>query len=79
MGIYVNRVLNLKKIKAIGLDMDYTLVRYYTEAFERQTYQIVRRRLVKEKGYPKEILDIDFDFQRAIRGLVIDEKKRQPT
>ena len=32
MSIYVNRTLDLKKIKAIGFDMDYTLVRYQTEA-----------------------------------------------
>ena len=75
MGIYVNRELNLKKIKAIGLDMDYTLVRYYTEAFERQTYQMAREGLVSRKGYPREILVMGFDFQRAIRGLVIDEKR----
>lgn len=75
MGIYVNRILDLKKIKAIGLDMDYTLVRYHTEAFEKKTYQMTRERLVTMKGYPQEILAIDFNFQRAIRGLVIDEKR----
>ena len=75
MSIYVNRILNLKKIKAIGLDMDYTLVRYYTENFERETYQMARKRLVTQRGYPRDILDIDFDFKRAIRGLVIDEKR----
>jgi len=26
--VYVNRTLNLKKIKYLGLDMDHTLVRY---------------------------------------------------
>ena len=75
MGIYVNRTLNLKKIKAIGLDMDYTLVRYHTEAFEKQTYQMARECLITLKNYPKEILSIDFNFKRAIRGLVIDEKR----
>ncbi|MCY4643168.1 MAG: HAD-IG family 5'-nucleotidase [Bacteriovoracales bacterium] len=75
MGIYVNRTLDLKKIKAIGFDMDCTLVRYHTEAFERQTFEMARERLVTLKGYPKEIFRIDFDFQRVIRGLVIDEKR----
>ena len=75
MGIYVNRVLNLKKIKAIGLDMDYTLVRYNTEAFEHLTYQMAREGLITRKGYPKDIMKIDFDFKRAIRGLIIDEEK----
>lgn len=75
MGVYVNRILNLRKIKAIGLDMDYTLVRYATEEFERQTYKMAQEALVVKKGYPSEILAIDFDFKRAIRGLVIDEKR----
>ena len=31
MGVYINRILNMKKIKAIGFDMDHTIVRYNTE------------------------------------------------
>ena len=75
MGIYANQTLHLKNIKAIGLDMDYTLVRYHTEAFEKQTYLMARESLVKQKGYPQEIFSVDFNFKRAIRGLVIDEKR----
>lgn len=73
MSIFVNRILNLKKIQAIGFDMDYTLVRYHTERFEQLTHQVVLKKLV-EAGYPKEILELQFDFSRAIRGLIIDEK-----
>jgi hypothetical protein len=48
--VYVNRTLNLKKIRYIGLDMDHTLVRYNSENFEklshakdhRQTYSAAR-------------------------------------
>jgi len=36
--VFVNRTLNLKKIKFIGLDMDHTLVRYNIENFERLSY-----------------------------------------
>ena len=39
MSVFVNRILNLKKIKAIGFDMDYTIVRYKTENFERYAYE----------------------------------------
>ncbi len=53
MPIYVNRTLNFKKIKAIGFDMDYTIVRYHTENFERLAYNIVLKKLVENKGYPK--------------------------
>src|SRR3990167_4324399 len=29
--VFVNRILNMKKIKWIGLDMDHTLIRYQTK------------------------------------------------
>lgn len=75
MGIFINRTLNMKKIKAIGFDMDYTIVRYNTEAFERYTHGEVLKKLVSEKKYPEEILKLGFDFHRVIQGLVIDKKK----
>lgn len=75
MGIFINRTLNMKKIKAIGFDMDYTIVRYNTEAFERLTHQATLKKLVSEKKYPEDILKLEFDFQRVIQGLVIDKKK----
>lgn len=75
MGIYINRILNLKKIKAIGFDMDYTLVRYNTEAFEGFTHGVLLKKLIDVKGYPKSILSVEFDFNRAIQGLVIEKNK----
>jgi HAD superfamily 5'-nucleotidase-like hydrolase len=75
MGIYINRTLNMKRIKAIGFDMDYTIVRYQTEAFERFTYQEVLKKLVSDKKYPEEILNLKFDFHRVIQGLVIDKRR----
>ncbi len=74
MGIYINRTLNMKKIKAIGFDMDYTIVRYKTENFERLTHGETLKKLVSEKKYPEEILKLHFDFHRVIQGLVIDKK-----
>lgn len=75
MGIFINRTLNLKKIKAIGFDMDYTIVRYNSEAFEKYTHQETLKKLVNDKGYPSEILKLEFDFKRVIQGLVIDKSK----
>jgi HAD superfamily 5'-nucleotidase-like hydrolase len=75
MGIYINRTLNMKRIKAIGFDMDYTIVRYQTEAFERFTYTEVLKKLVSDKKYPDEILNLSFDFNRVIQGLVIDKRR----
>ena len=70
--VYVNRTLNLKKINYIGFDMDHTLIRYNSRAFEDLTHQIILEKMISEKGYPEIIRDLKFDFNRAIRGLVID-------
>lgn len=75
MGIYINRTLNMKKIKAIGFDMDYTIVRYNSEAFEKYTHQETLKKLVNDKGYPSDILKLEFEFNRVIQGLVIDKSK----
>ncbi len=71
--VYVNRTLNLKKIDYIGLDMDHTLVRYNARNFEELAHEIMLKKLVNDKGYPQEILKLKFEFDRAIRGLVIDK------
>lgn len=75
MTIHVNRILNLKKIKAIGFDMDYTLVRYNAEAFEKETHKAVLDKLVRILDYPKEIQNLDFDYNSVIQGLVLDRKR----
>ena len=72
--VYVNRILNMKKIKYIGLDMDHTLIRYNTKNFEALVYQRVIDRLITEKNYPDAIKNLQFHFQDAIRGLVVDSK-----
>ncbi len=72
--VYVNRTLNLKKIKYIGLDMDHTLIRYNTENFEAFAHKTILDKLVKLKNYPPSIRNLQFDFRMAIRGLVIDSR-----
>ncbi len=72
--VFVNRILNLKKIKYIGLDMDHTLIRYNIKNFESLVYTIVIENLIKEKGYPEELRNLKFIFSDAIRGLIIDSK-----
>ncbi len=67
-------MLNLKKIKVIGFDMDYTLVGYNTEELENITHRLVIETLVRDMNYPKDIEKLVFDFQRSIVGLVIDKK-----
>jgi HAD superfamily 5'-nucleotidase-like hydrolase len=74
MSVYINRTLNMKHIKAIGFDMDYTLVRYHSDAFEALTHSVVKNKLIQDYGYPDECAKFKFDFHRAIRGLVLDKE-----
>ena len=74
MPVYVNRLLNLKKIKVIGFDMDYTLVAYNIDAFEGLTHSLAVKRLVTDYGYPRIVENLKFDRDRAIVGLVIDKR-----
>ena len=71
--VFVNRTLNLKKIRYIGVDMDHTLVRYNSENFERLSHTTMIDKLVK-RGYPEALRKLTFDYNFAIRGLVIDRK-----
>ncbi|MGE5087082.1 MAG: HAD-IG family 5'-nucleotidase, partial [Bacillota bacterium] len=71
--VFVNRTLNLKKIRYIGVDMDHTLVRYNSENFERLSHTTMIDKLVK-RGYPETLRKLVFDYNFAIRGLVIDRK-----
>lgn len=72
--VYVNRTLNLRKIRYLGFDMDHTLVRYDSRAFEGMVHEIVLQKL-KARGYPDSILKLPFDYDLAIRGLVIDKQR----
>lgn len=71
-GIFCNRTLNLRAIKAIGYDMDYTLIHYKVEAWERRAYEYIRERL-EAQGWP--VGHLQFDPVLSIRGLIIDTEK----
>lgn len=68
-GVYTNRTLNLRAIKVVGYDMDYTLVHYHVEDWERRAYQHIKARLAAAK-WP--VADLSFDAEVVVRGLVID-------
>lgn len=72
--VFINRTLNMKKIKYIGLDMDHTLIRYHTKHFETLVYELVVQTLITNKHYPNCIRSLTFRFEDAIRGLVIDSQ-----
>ncbi len=67
--IYCNRTLNLRSIKVIGYDLDYTLVHYNTLEWERRAYHHTRVRLA-ERGWPVD--DLTFDPDQVIQGLTLD-------
>ena len=73
--VFVNRTLNLKRIRYLGFDMDHTLVRYKSENFEKLAHRVMLEKLVSEKNYPAAILKLPFSYDRAIRGLIIDKAK----
>ena len=68
-GVFCNRTLNFRSLRAIGYDMDYTLVDYRVEAFERQVFDFALERF-RAEGWPVELLV--FDPGMVARGLIID-------
>ena len=67
--IFCNRTLNMRQVRAIGYDMDYTLIHYHTEIWEGHAYAIARARL-EAQGWP--IGHLTFEPELMIRGLIID-------
>lgn len=55
--------------------MDHTLVRYHSQAFESLSYSTIVKKLISKKNYPSTLTKLNFDYNFAIRGLVIDRKK----
>jgi HAD superfamily 5'-nucleotidase-like hydrolase len=68
-GLYCNRTLNLRGVRAIGYDMDYTLIHYHVDEWERAAFEHARQRLA-ESGWPVESLA--FDPHAFTLGLVFD-------
>ncbi|MGQ0504240.1 MAG: HAD-IG family 5'-nucleotidase, partial [Myxococcaceae bacterium] len=71
-GLYCNRTLNMRGIRAIGYDMDYTLIHYRVEDWERRAYEHLKRRLL-QLGWP--VGPLEFNPESVIRGLIIDAEK----
>jgi HAD superfamily 5'-nucleotidase-like hydrolase len=67
--VYANRTLNMRAIKAVGCDMDYTLIHYRHELWEQRAYDHVIRRM-GESGWP--VTGLTFDPEFATRGLILD-------
>ena len=68
-GLYCNRTLNLRAIRAIGFDMDYTLVHYRVHDWEEKAYAYLKQKLT-DMGWP--VQGLEYDTALTMRGLVID-------
>jgi 5'-nucleotidase len=67
--VWCNRTLNLRAIKAVGYDMDYTLVHYRTAEWERAAFQRALGPL-ERRGWP--VGGLTFDPASVIQGLAFD-------
>lgn len=75
MSIFINRSLNFKAIKAIGFDMDFTLVRYHSEVFEELTYRETIKKFQNCTDYQVDFSSFKFNFELGARGLILDKTR----
>ena len=64
----------MRKIRAVGFDMDFTLAQYNV-AFDLLGYRGAQEKLVYKYGYPKEILAFQYNPALFRRGVVIDKAR----
>ncbi len=67
--LFCNRTLNLRGVKAIGYDMDYTLIHYYVDQWEEAAF-VHARRYLEGLGWPVD--DLVFDPSAFTLGLTFD-------
>jgi len=59
------------RIRAIGFDMDHTLISYNREEFEALAFRETLTKLIAA-GYPEELATLCFNPNLLIRGLLVD-------
>jgi 5'-nucleotidase len=69
--VFANRTLNLRSIAAVGFDMDYTLIHYRTEEWERRAYEHAKADIANI-GWP--VGELEFLPQAFTLGLVVDRR-----
>ena len=70
-GIFCNRTLNFRSLRAIGYDMDYTLIQYNVDEWEAHSFEYAVA-LMKADGWPVE--GLEFDPHQMLTGLFIDRE-----
>jgi HAD superfamily 5'-nucleotidase-like hydrolase len=73
--IFANNYVDLGKVDTVGFDYDYTLVTY-TENLLELLYEMALERLVDDRQYPTEMLNVGLKFDPffSIRGLAVDKE-----
>jgi 5'-nucleotidase len=67
--VFCNRTLNMRSIQVVGCDMDYTLVHYDSQRWEKSAYEYMKRAFVA-RGWP--VAELEFDPDLVSLGLVMD-------
>lgn len=64
----------MASIRAIGFDMDHTLVTYNRENFEALAFRETLKKFI-DAGYPEELQTLKFNPNFVIRGLLVDQER----
>ncbi|MEZ5261508.1 MAG: HAD-IG family 5'-nucleotidase [Acidimicrobiales bacterium] len=67
--VYANRTMNLRSLRAVGFDMDYTLVHYHSDEWEAAAFDHARS-LLLAGGWP--VGHLRFDPTSVTIGLAFD-------
>ncbi|XP_074658255.1 5'-nucleotidase domain-containing protein 3-like [Tubulanus polymorphus] len=73
-AIFANNETSLSEVEVYGFDYDYTLASY-KPSLHNLIYNLGRYELVTNHKYPKDILNINYNPEFAVRGLHYDVQK----
>jgi len=69
-SVFCSRTLNMRSLRCIGYDMDYTLIHYKVVEWEGRAYYYAKQNLM-QVGFPVD--DVKFNPDLVCRGLIIDK------
>jgi hypothetical protein len=72
-SVYTNSFIDMEQVKAIGFDLDYTLVSY-TGELQSFIYDQAKQLLLQKYSFPSSLKTCSFDKNFAIRGLSVDAR-----
>jgi len=71
-AVFCSQTLNMRSVKLIGYDMDYTLIHYKVKEWEGRAYFYAKANL-RQVGFPVD--GLEFHPELVSRGLIIDKEK----